>query len=108
MKNENKYLFKILKKELRSVAPNTEIAATYRQFSAMVCVNFFMQKIINSNVNPCPFCGGKVLGAFRTKKEAIEAWNTRAKVKKSDVSTQSTDVCDVSKNSKNSTESGKK
>ena len=28
MKRENKYLFKILKKELRGAAPNTGIAAT--------------------------------------------------------------------------------
>lgn len=42
MKRENKYLFKILKKTLRGVAPNIGIAATYRQFAAMICANFFI------------------------------------------------------------------
>ena len=45
----------------------------------------------------CADCGGKVVGAYRTKEEAAEAWNTRAKVKESDMSTQSTDADDVSK-----------
>lgn len=47
MKRENKYLFKILKKELRGAAPNTGIAATYRQFAAMICANFFIKEITN-------------------------------------------------------------
>ena len=47
MKKENKYLFKILKKKLRGVAPNTGIAATYRQFATMICVNFFIEEIKN-------------------------------------------------------------
>lgn len=71
----------------------------------------------NIKLKPCPFCGGmnlycaeerfyavgcldcggKIVGAYRTGKEAAEAWNTRAKVKESDVPTQSTDAADVSK-----------
>ena len=47
MKKENKYLFKILKKELRGAAPNTGIAATYRQFAAIICANFFIEEITN-------------------------------------------------------------
>lgn len=47
MKRENKYLFKILKKKLRGVAPNTGIAATYRQFAAMICANFFIEELTN-------------------------------------------------------------
>ena len=47
MKRENKYLFKILKKKLRGVAPNIGIAATYRQFAAMICANFFIEEITN-------------------------------------------------------------
>lgn len=47
MKRENKYLFKILKKKLRGEAPNTGIAATYRQFAAMICANFFIEEITN-------------------------------------------------------------
>lgn len=47
MKRENKFLFKILKKKLRGVAPNTGIAATYRQFAAMICANFFIEEIKN-------------------------------------------------------------
>lgn len=47
MKRENKYLFKILKKKLRGEAPNTGIAATYRQFAAMICANFFIEEIKN-------------------------------------------------------------
>lgn len=49
------------------------------------------------NAVECGDCGGKVVGAYRTEKEAAEAWNTRAKVKESDVSTQSTDADDLSK-----------
>ena len=48
MKKENKYLFKILKKELRGAAPNTGIAATYRQFAAMICANQAVQKLENA------------------------------------------------------------
>lgn len=45
----------------------------------------------------CGACGGKVVGAFRTKEDAAQAWNIRAKVNESDVSTQSTDDAKVSK-----------
>ena len=47
MKRENKYLFKILKKKLRGEEPNIGIAATYRQFAAMICANFFIREITN-------------------------------------------------------------
>lgn len=45
----------------------------------------------------CADCGGKVVGTFKTTEEAAEAWNTRAKVKESDVPPQSTDAAVVSK-----------
>lgn len=57
----------------------------------------------------CGDCGGKVVGAFRTEEDAAEAWNTRAKLKESDLPTQSTDAADVSENGeKKSIESLKK
>lgn len=75
-------------------------------------------QVMNNDIKlkPCPFCGGMNLyyatgrfygvecadcgarlGGYNTEEEAAEAWNTRAEVKESDVSTQSTDADDVSK-----------
>lgn len=48
----------------------------------------------------CGDCGGKVVGAFITEKDAAEAWNTRSKLKESDLPPQSTDAADVRDNGK--------